>query len=1176
MRALAQTTPRSVPQTAPASASLLLAFVSGRLWRLAILALTIACFTAEAHSQTATTGDLRGTVKDLSGALIPKAEIIVTNQATGERRAVKSENDGTYAVPLLQPGKYRVEIAPTGFERDIHESVVVQVTETTVVNAKLKVGSVATTVEVDDRAPLIETTSNSLGDVVGSDQVQNLPLVNRNFTQIIDLSAGVTSAVTKADEVGRGSGGEVPEAEGGGLNVQGARASDNNFQLNGVNVNDFGGSGLGIPIPNPDTIQEFRVQTGMYDAEYGRVAGANVDLVTKTGANAFHGDVFEFWRNDVLNANDYFFKQNGASLPELKQNQFGGTLGGPIKRDKLLFFGSYQGTRQINGVFGRQTFLSPLFTDSDRTPAGIGSLFAGQRGFFQNAFSGYCGCPVGPAVAANGSNVNPVALALLQLKLPNGQYLYPSPNPNTGEVSVSVPASFYENQYMGNFEYIQSPRNTIEARFFIAKSNQSNQLPPGGGNLPGIPQLTNQEYLTASVSDDFAISSNLFNQIRFGYVRSISNINPQSPFSFSSVGITSAAQNNNLPEIAVAGSDTVDAGAYAPYIQNNFDLEDNFSWVKGRHNLRFGGGVTRSQQANNGENYNGEVDFQTWPDFILGLNGYDNGTAGIVGIPFSNVYFSFALLGVLSADTRTWDASGYFQDDYKLSPRLTINAGFRYEWLPPFSALHGRATNLNPALLDPNPPASGSYNGFTAPADYTGTLPAGVTRTGIESFIPGSGNHTFAPRVGFAYSLLPNSDRLVLRAGYGIYYSAVTGNSEFQSVPSLPWADIQIFTPPNNGGSTFQNPFIQPIPPVSAFPFFQPYSPTSDLDFIATQQAARPGITQEYTLNLQHQLTSTLLLQAAYVGSGANHLIYSHSINQAGDASPQNPIRGQTSNTLANLSLRVPYEGFDPAQFLEQVSEGRSNYNALEVTVKKNMSHGLQFLAAYTWSKTMTTGASSVVGSTFGGGAVGDQNNLYADYGPADFSRPNRFIISAIYKLPGLQEGPSFARLMTNGWQAQGVATFQSGTPLTFTNSDSSDLFGTMSDHAYLNTTMPGCANVLEPGSVKSRLTQYFNTSCFSDPPVISADGGTGFGNTRAGMLEGPGQHNFDLALGKITAIAGSEFVNLEFRAEFFNAFNSAQFANPDTAYSDGAAFGTITATSVAPRIGQLALKLHF
>ena len=1132
---------------------------------------TLLCLASGALAQTATTGVLQGTIRDTAGALIPEAAVMVTNVATGETRETKSNAKGLYVVPQLQPGTYQVEIAPTGFEHDIHKGVVIAVTETTVIDARLKVGSVETTVEVSDGAPLVESTEQSLGDVVGPEEVATLPLVNRNFTQIIDLSAGVTAAVTRADELGRGSGGAVPEAEGGGINVQGARASDNNFQLNGVNVNDFGGSGLGIPIPNPDTIQEFRVQTGMYDAEYGRVAGANVDVVTRTGSNQFHGTVFEFLRNDVLNANDYFLKQNGAARPELKQNQYGATLGGPVVRDKLLFFGSYQGTRQVNAVQGRQTFVSPLFTDADRTPAGIGSLFAGQRGYFQNAFGG-----VGPAIAADGSNVNPVALALLQFKLPNGKYLYPSPNPNTGEVSVSSPATFNENQYMGNFEYIQSPRDTVQGRFFIARSNQSNQLFPSGGNLPGAPQLTNQEYLVASLSDDYSFTSNLVNQVRLGYARSISNITAQSPFTFSSVGITSAAQNNALPEIAVAGSDVFDAGTDAPYIQNNFDLEDNLSWIHGRHNVRLGGGITRSQQANNGETYNGEVDFNSWPDFILGLNGLQNGTAAAVGIPFSNVYFSFDLLGILSADTRTWDIAGYAQDDYKINSRLTLNAGLRYEWLPPFSALHGRATNLDPSLIDPNPSASGSYAGFTAPSDFPGTLPAGVARTGINSFIPGSDNNTIAPRVGLAWSVLPHSDKIVLRAGYGIYYSAVTGNSEFQSVPSLPWADLRIDTPPYNGTATFQNPFEQPIPALSTFPFYQPYSPTSDLDFIATQKNARPGITQEYTLNLQQQLTDSLLFQLAYVGSGANHLIYSHSINQAGIASPQSPIRGETTNTVANLSLRVPYEGFDPAQFLEQVSEGRSNYNALEATVKKNMSHGLEFLAAYTWSKTLATGASSVTGSTFGGGSIGDQNNLYADYGPADFSRPQRFVLSGIYKLPTLHEGPLFAHTLANGWQVQGVATLQSGTPLTLTNSDASNLYGTMADHAYYDNTLPGCATLSLPGSVKSRLTQYFNTSCITQPPTISTDGGTAFGNTRAGILRGPGQHNVDLALGKITPIAHSEAVNVEFRAEFFNVFNSTQFSNPDTAYSDGAAFGVITSTSVAPRIGQLALKLNF
>ena len=256
---------------------------------------------------------------------------------------------------------------------------------------------------------------------------------------------------------------------------------------------------------------------------------------------------------------------------------------------------------------------------------------------------------------------------------------------------------------------------------------------------------------------------------------------------------------------------------------------------------------------------------------------------------------------------------------------------------------------------------------------------------------------------------------------------------------------------------------------------------------------------------MQTAITPTQALQIGYVGSNANHLIYSHSINQAGLATVQNPIRGQTTSTLSNLALRVPYQGWDPAGFMEQGSEGRSNFNALEVTLKKNLSHGLQFLAAYTWSKTMSTGAANVVGSTFGQGTIGNQNNIYAGYSEANFSRRNRFIVSAIYELPSLRGGSGIAGKMSSGWALSTVVTPQSGTPLTFFNTNSNNLFGTSSDFAYLDLRAPGCNGRLDlGGTVKSRSNEYFNTSCFTSPPVISSDGGTGFGNTRPGLLRGP------------------------------------------------------------------------
>jgi hypothetical protein len=1121
---------------------------------------------------------LRGTITDPSGGVIPNADIQATSRETGERREVKSGADGSYVIPLLPPGTYRIEVAAEGFARAVQPGTVISVTETAVLNMRLNIGVASITVEVKENQSTVETTTNTLGDVVNPTQVQSLPLVTRNFTQIIDLSAGVVSSVTRADEIGRGSGGVTQTSDNGlGTNVQGARASDNNFQMNGVTVNDFLGTGMGIAIPNPDTIQEFKVQTGMYDAEYGRNAGANVDLVTKTGTNNFHGDVFEFWRNDVLNANDYFFNTNGVSRPELKQNQFGGTLGGPILKNKLLFFGSYQGTRQVNAVQGRQTFYSPSITN-DRSPAGIGAVFAGQQGL--QYFFGPPG--FGPAIAADGSNINPVALALLQMKLPNGNYLYPSPNPGTTQVSLTVPAIFNENQYMGNFEYLQSAKNTIQGRFFTALANTNNPFGgAGGANLPGAPLLTDETYVVASISDNYAISSYLFNQFRFGFARTAATNAPRTPFTFSGIGVTSAAQNNNLPYISIAGSDVINTGPFAPNTQNNFDLEDSFSWVHGRHTLRFGGGLIRSQQVNPGQTWDGQIAFPSWPDFLLGLSGTQNGTAGIPGLPpdgFSNVLYSVDLLGVLTAATRTWEASGFFQDDFKASSRLSLNLGLRYEWLPPFTALRGRATNINPSLVNPNPPVAGSLAGYVVPANFTESIPTGVTQSSMDSFVPGSADHTWGPRVGFAYSLLPDSDRVVLRGGYGIYYSAITGNNQFQSIPSLPWADLRINEPPYNGGATFADPFIEPIPALSTFPFFQPYTPASDISFISTQQTVRPGITQEYTLNVQTEVAPNLVLQLAYVGSGANHLMFSRSINQAGLATPANPIHGQTTSTYANIAERVPFLGFDPANFLEQESEGRSNYNALEVTLKKNFSKGLQFLASYTWSKTMATGASSIVGSSNGGGSMGDQNNLYADYGAANFSRPQRLIVNTTYQFPNLNHGPHYAKTLLSGWEVLGVATFQSGTPLTFTNTNSTNLFGISNDHAYYDPSNAGCNGQIGlGGSVNSRVKEYFNTSCFTAPPTISSDGGTAFGNTRPGMLRGPDQRNFDLSLSKMTALGGNDRVSLEFRAEFFNAFNTTQFANPDTAFSDGTpAFGSITATTVAPRIGQLALKLHF
>ena len=380
---------------------------------LAAAFLLVLCPVSEA--QTPSTGALLGRVTDSSGAVVPDATVTVSSLATGTTRSVKTDSTGVYKIALLSPGEYAVEVQATNFKTYKTPSVMINVTESEELNMALTVGSTSQTVTVQAETVLAQTESTTLGRVVNEQTVDNLPLVTRNYTQILNLYTGVQADVNNAGALGRNS----PD-----IFVNGGRAIDNDYQMDGVHINNFGtakaGDWLGytgIAIPNPDAIEEFKVQTSLYDAGYGRSSGANVNVVTKSGSNAFHGNAFEYFRNNVFNANDFFLKRNGRPRPVLKQNQFGGTFGGPILKDRLFFFASYQGTRQRNGVGAnslQSAFLPPL--TNDRSAPTLGQTFCGKSG-----------AQGGVAVACDGSNINPVALALLNQKLPNGTFVIPTP-----------------------------------------------------------------------------------------------------------------------------------------------------------------------------------------------------------------------------------------------------------------------------------------------------------------------------------------------------------------------------------------------------------------------------------------------------------------------------------------------------------------------------------------------------------------------------------------------------------------------------------------------------------------------------------------------------------------------------------------------------------------------------
>src|SRR5215510_821386 len=457
-------------------------------------------------AQTAATGGIAGIVTDATGAVVDNAKITVTSESTGESHTGTSTSNGSYIVPLLPPGSYTVRASREGFKELVHTGVTVHVTETAGVNFRLTVGALSEVVTVSAEPELLDTHDPALGKVTNQLVVSSLPLVTRNYTQIIGLSPGVATEVTNAADLGRGAGSEAIGDRG--FSIHGGPTNDNNYQVNGVEVNDLMGSGSfsgGIAVPNPDTIQEFKVQTGQYDASYGRNAGANVDLVTKRGTNAVHGTAFEFFRNDVLNANDYFLKQDGQARPVIKQNQFGGSLGGPIVADRLFYFGSYQGTRQRNGLGGglcNSRVPSPPLTD-DRSAGALGALFNG---------------PSGGAIAPDGSNISPQSLALLNLKGANGQYVIPTPQTvdtsqsffTQGSSTFSQACPFTEDQFLISVDYFPSVKNSINGRFFYSDDSQAALLPTNanisGFGLPGFPQSNDNWFRVFSLSHTYSFS----------------------------------------------------------------------------------------------------------------------------------------------------------------------------------------------------------------------------------------------------------------------------------------------------------------------------------------------------------------------------------------------------------------------------------------------------------------------------------------------------------------------------------------------------------------------------------------------------------------------------------------------------------------------------------------------
>jgi Carboxypeptidase regulatory-like domain/TonB-dependent Receptor Plug Domain/TonB dependent receptor len=1125
-----------------------------------LVLLVASCLQAQAPG----TGAITGLISDPSGAVVANARVSAVNEETNSSRTVNTTTEGVFRVPLLLPGNYSIVVEQAGFKQKILRSVHVVVSETAVVNVGLEVGADTVKIEVSGSSEMAQTESSTLGWVTDGKLIVDLPLANRNFTQLLALSPGIVVELPDAADLGKGT---------QNVSANGARTTSNNFLFDGVDANNISENSFsgfdpetGIAIPAPDTIAEFKVQTGMYDASYGRGSGATVDLISQTGSNGFHGTLWEFFRNDALNANDYFLNQEHDPRPVLRQNQFGFVIGGPIRKDKTFFFASYQGTLQTNGQAqgALQNSALPALTN-DRSAAALGALFGGQSGAFG-----------GVAVAADGSNINPVALAILNFKFPNGNYAIPNPQSispsGVGQSSFSIPAHFREDQLTVNLDHKISNNNQLSGRFFYSRDPQHLSFSPFGGTVPGWGLAETERNDMFVLSDTQVFTPNLINIARFGFMRFNGLSRGDEPIKAADVGMATPSGLPEIPGIAVNNSFTIGPAGEPFYfeITNAFIWQDTVSLTKGRHSFQMGAEAKRDQlDVNVPYVSDGFLFFLSFPDFLLGQSGTQNGSGT------SNIFSSTGAAGDFRKDERYSDVAGFIQDNIRVSPRLTLNTGLRYEFFGAPNEIDGHLPNFDPAVATHIVPVGVStFSGFVLPANYTGTLPSGYAKsqnTGMWN----PDYKDFSPRFGFALRLL-NSPALVLRGGYGIYYQRLSAELAQQVVGAPPFSLTQALQGSLNSAATFQQPYNPALPPNSSFPIFIPRTLTSNLTVPSISQSITSPYNQQYDLNVQYEFAKDFLWQVGYVGTKGTHLTGCVEFNQALIATPQNPVlyggTEITTTTVENLAQRLPYQGIGSGASYNCRTTFDSSYNSLQTNVVKRFSNGLNFQASYTFSKNLDyTGGTGGLPSLDLDFISNDQNNPSQARGLDNSDRQQRFVLSFVYAPPKLTHGPRLVQSAFSKWQFSGVAVLQSGLPITAIDSSAGTVYGNLTGFSRAECTG---ANPASSGSITSRLTQYFNPAAFAPPPTIGD--GTGFGNCGVGLLRGPGQRNLDMGIQRTFAI--TEKSSLLFRTEFFNLTNTPNFAQPNNDFAGGnnPSFGAITATVSNPRIIQFALKYNF
>jgi hypothetical protein len=1187
-----------------------------------VLGVILLALAATGFGQGGATGAIAGTVQDASGAVVANADVTLTNQETNVlERSVKTGPDGTFTAPLLPVGTYSVGIHAAGFADGKFADVGVHVTETTRMTAKLATQSVQQKIEVQAEVQAVDTSDATTGQAIESNTIRALPLATQNFQQLLTLSTGAQSELNAAAHLGRG---DVR------IQVNGQREDNNNYLIEGVSVTDYNVAELtNTPLPNPDVVQQFKVQTSLYDASQGRNGGGNINAILKSGTSKFHGDAYEFFRNTVLDANEYFLKGSGAPRPVIQQNIFGGSLGGPVSPGGKLgfFFVNYQGTRQRSGDSPGtliSTFI-PYVPASDRGAANAATL----------------------AADFGVASADPLAVSLLgfqssQFGAPANGYLYPAPNvtANPGDLvqfTVSKPGKFTDDQFTANWDHdFRDSKDSIAARFFY--SNSETDVPFGAGGLQaslGAPasgtdlnfpyQLPVHDRVFV-ISETHVFSPRLVNDFRFGLVHINNTATNINPVTVGDVGIdrptdnlTSSIYKFTLLTSGFQFGPTPQANQSQK--QNNYNFVDDLSWVHGAHTVTVGGQYVRVRLNKLfPQVFNGQLFFTNTTDTSTNITTTDFGNF-VGGTP----EFSFGGGGVDNHAYKQSNSAIFAQDDWKATQTLSLNLGLRTEFLGAWTDGDCHIGNIESDLTN-----SGTYP-FIYPSCVDKLGVAGLSGNAAGSTFRNSVSTGWGPRVGFAWDVM-GRHTTTLRGGYGIYYVredvGAVDQLSFQSpfIPIVFFGQTPGFTMSNFfTGTPAVNPNAVPqagqlsgawLPCLAQFTGFVDGNgiPTNDTTQTGTYNSCSgPGVnttqnlfvlevprhfvvpnTQQWNLTAQRELGRNWILEVGYVGTRGIHLRETRDGIQSVDAT-KHPLTitdttGNsytiTTDTFSNAIARTPSPGLNGYSGYQLfANDAYSIYHALQATVSRRWSKNY-FQAAYTFSKNIDA---TSTGNTAFNTAYNDQSNINASRGISDFNRPHRLSVSYAYDLPFFEHSSGITKAALGGWQVSGVTIFQSGLPFSIFDTSAGTAFLGAGSTPLLGASLASGATIasgLTSGDLRSRVANgYVNPGAFMPAPLVdpadcALDGnfcGTGFGDLARNLYHGPFQQNWDVSFLKHFRVG--EHQDIRFAADFFNIWNHTNFGVPtvtDIEAAGSGAFGKIVQTNGNPRLIQFSLRWAF